>query len=65
MSRTSDLDNIDREIDDTKSSEFYLLFQNRLPRWNYWPWTLIVSSALLSGILFTAASRKREVAHTG
>ena len=30
-------------------------------RWNYWPWTGVVTSALLSGILFTAISRPRQL----
>ena len=29
-------------------------------RWNYWPWTGVVTSALLSGVLFTATSRPRQ-----
>lgn len=31
-----------------------------LNRWNYWPWTWLVTSALLSGMAFTAISRQSQ-----
>jgi hypothetical protein len=31
-----------------------------ISRWNFWPWTGIIASALVSGILFTMVSRPRQ-----